>query len=299
LRKVFSLALPLALLVACGDGGTSSSGGGAASTADGSTATGFETAGSGTSVNDCADDARLVYLVSNASELLRFDPATLSVTLIGKLGCSVDGGPAVGTPTPVSMAVERNGTAWVLYDDGTMHLVDVATAGCDRSMFQKKQVLGFDTFGMGFVSNAVGTNAETLYVAAHDGSALGIIDRQTLKLERVGEYSGNLDGSAELTGTGDSRLFGFFLTNPVQLVELDKVTAKTKSQSDLGLTIGDAWAFAFWGGDFWLFTSDNRPTSEVHRYRPSTGQLELMIPDVGYEIVGAGVSTCAPITPPS
>lgn len=296
--KLVSRAFSFLLLAACGDAGSASSGGGADATASGSAVSGFESAGSG-SVQACADDARLVYLVSNASELLRFDPASLSVELVGKLACSVDGGPAVGTPTPVSMAVDRGGTAWVLYDDGTMHLVDVATAGCDRTTFQKRQLEGFDTFGMGFVSNALSTNAETLYVAAHDGSALGIIDRQTLKLERVGEYSSDLDGSAELTGTGDARLFGFFLTNPVQIVELDKVTAKTKGQSDVGVTIGDAWAFAFWGGDFWLFTSDNRPTSEVHRYRPSTGELQLVIPDVGYEIVGAGVSTCAPVVPPA
>jgi hypothetical protein len=63
--------------------------------------------------------------------------------------------------------------------------------------------------------------------------------------------------------------------------------------------IGDAWAFAFWGGDFWLFTSPTGPTSKVDRYRPSDGTTTTMIPDTGIKIVGAGVSTCAPVVPPA
>ena len=55
-------------------------------------------------------------------------------------------------------------------------------------------------------------------------------------------------------------------------------------------------AFAFWGGDFWLFVGpgayDRRlpvPAVDAHHHQAETEQ---------FEIVGAGVSTCAPTTPP-
>jgi hypothetical protein len=61
--------------------------------------------------------------------------------------------------------------------------------------------------------------------------------------------------------------------------------------------IGSAWAFAFWGGDFWLFTAPG-VASRVDRYRPSDGSTVTMKSNVGFNIVGAGVSTCAPLTSP-
>ena len=103
---------------------------------------------------------------------------------------------------------------------------------------------------------------------------------------------------AELTGTGDGRLYGFF-TNEApavsgsRLIELDKPTARILANNDLPVgRPNDAWAFAYWGGDFWIFTSPGG-VSTVTRFRPSdstTTDLATM-PST---IVGAGVSTCAP-----
>ena len=67
------------------------------------------------------------------------------------------------------------------------------------------------------IKTSAGSSNETLYVADTDesgtsGRGLGKIDLTTLTLTRVGDYSGALRGlGAELTGTGDGRLFGFFL----------------------------------------------------------------------------------------
>jgi hypothetical protein len=56
------------------------------------------------------------------------------------------------------------------------------------------------------------------------------------------------------------------------------------------------WAFAAWGGDFYFFTAEqsNGPTS-IHRFTPG-GSLSPPVVQVleGTNIVGAGVSTCAP-----
>ena len=53
-----------------------------------------------------------------------------------------------------------------------------------------------------------------------------------------------------------------------------------------------ALAFAFWGGDFWIFTSPGGSTT-VTKYDPLT-QGETAVTTLGSTIVGAGVSTCAP-----
>src|SRR5262249_6533287 len=115
-------------------------------------------------------------------------------------------------------------------------------------------------------------------------------------------YSGNLAGEgAELTGTGDGRLFGFFTTQPATLAEIDKTKGATSSNKSLdGVSTGNAWAFSFWGGDFWFYTSDGVNPSRVTQLKTSgSGELTVSKTDVGgFKIVGAGVSTCAPTTPP-
>ena len=100
----------------------------------------------------------------------------------------------------------------------------------------------------------------------------------------------------ELSGTADGRLFGFF-TRPVtgsDIVEFDRATGGVIADSPL--TIGspdDAFAFAFWGGDFWVFTSPGGP-STVTRFRPGDAHRGETCATLPATIVGAGVSTCAP-----
>ena len=60
-----------------------------------------------------------------------------------------------------------------------------------------------------------------------------------------------------------------------------------------------AWAFTFWGGAFYLYTSaDGTTNSTVTRFDPTTQAVDtsyvLTAPTV---IDGAGVSTCAPVKP--
>ena len=63
---------------------------------------------------------------------------------------------------------------------------------------------------------------------------------------------------------------------------------------------GCAWAFAFWGGDFYTFTSPpvagscQSGTSIVSRVNPTDGSVVSPYATLGEQIVGAGVSTCAP-----
>ena len=248
----------------------------------------------------CSEAAKLVYVVSDTNELYSFAPDKTTFTLIGTLTC-----PA-GVATPNSMAVDRSGNAWVNFSDGGLFKVSTADASCKATGFQKNQS-GFQRFGMAFATNSATSQEETLYVVGIEGTnggkGLAKIDLTSMKLTTLGDFSGALRGQgAELTGTGDGRLFGFFTTEPnATLAQIDKASGATSSAQDLkGVNTGNAWAFSFWGGDFWFYTSPGAVPSTVTRKQASTdGSLSTAKKDVGgFRIVGAGVSTCAPTTPP-
>jgi hypothetical protein len=203
------------------------------------------------------------------------------------------------------MAVDRSGTAWVNYSDGRLFRVSTRDAKCTATAFEPGQS-GMTKFGMAFASNAAGSQEETLFVSGiqdstfnDGGKGLAKIDLASLKLSPVSDYDGDLaKKGAELTGTGEGRLYGFFTTFPdATLANIEKASASTSEKRALeGVSTGSAWAFSFWGGDFWFYTSFGLPSS-VTRLRAKTGEIEIVKPDVGgFRIVGAGVSTCAPLT---
>jgi hypothetical protein len=304
-------AVAISLLGACaatrGTGATSSGGGGAggsgttdtASSTD-STGAGLFDAGGTTSSgggNGCATESAFVYTLAADNTLYSFDPPTLAFTLIGTLDCP-------SSASPYSMAVDRDGHAWTVFTDGTLYKVDTKTAKCTATSFVPGQS-GFTTFGMGFATDAPGSTAETLYVSQASlfgGTTIGLakIDTTTLALTPIGMYD-KLSARAELTGTGDARLFGAFEGSPYNVAEIDKATAKILSQAPQTAINYPAnssnFAFAFWGGDFWLFVGPGTYT-DVFQYKPSDGTT-TKVSSVSFEIVGAGVSTCAPIKPPT
>jgi hypothetical protein len=237
--------------------------------------------------------------LSDASDLFSFAPDAKVFTKIGHLTCP--GG------RPNSMAVDRSGTAWVNYADGRLFKVSTTDATCEATPFVPGQG-GFVAFGMAFATNGATTNEETLYVSGVGESAgspsqgLATIDLKTFVLKPIGNFSGALSGkSSDLTGTGDGRLYGFFATDPFgTLAAIDTATGATSSNKTLdGVNTGSAWAFSFWGGDFWFYTSPSFSSSVTRLRTSGDGTLAVVVPDVGnMRIVGAGVSTCAPIAPP-
>lgn len=272
-----------------GDGGSSGTIGGNQPTPDG----GGNQAG-------CSEAAKLVYVVSDSNELFSFAPDKTAFTKIGQLDCPSGGA------TPNSMAVDRTGTAWVNFSDGGLFKVSTADASCQATTYQKGQG-GLSRFGMAFATNSATSQEETLFVVGIEGisggKGLAKIDLTTMKLTMLGDFSGKLAGQgAELTGTGDGRLFGFFTTQPnATLAQIDKGTGATSGEANLnGVNTGNAWAFSFWGGDFWFYTSTGINPSTVTRKQTSTdGSISIAKKDVGgFRIVGAGVSTCAPTAPP-
>jgi hypothetical protein len=244
--------------------------------------------------DDCPDaDATLVYLVSETFDLLSFYPPTATFTTIGKIKCP-------SASTPFSMGVDRKGKAYVVFDDGNLFEVSTATAACVATPFVVGQN-GFVTFGMGFVSDNGGP-AEKLYVAENEltgnqlsrGLATIDTDAGTFKLNFISNFNPS-EPRMELTGTGDGRLFGYFPNVSgagAHIIEIDKTTAQVLGDDALLIgSPGDAFAFAYWGGDFWVFHGSTSTT--VTRFSPSD-KSSTNVTTAPSVIVGAGVSTCAP-----
>lgn len=287
-------------------GGSSGSSGSSGTGGDGATPPDFGNADAGPGDDGCSDAARLVYVLSGDDELYSFDPSTLTFTDIGRLQC-----PSTGGDSTNSMAVDRSGTAWVVYQSGKLFKVDTATAACTATDYSPSYSADrFLKFGMGFSADSAGSDAESLFIVGIDdnansaGRGLYRLDTDSLSKQRIGDFSGAQQGKgAELTGTGDGRLYGFFLTNPATMARIDKDTGATSDVVSLDSirfgTSGYAFAFSFWGGDFWFYHSTGTSPSKVTRLRASgDGSQEEVVSNVGgFRIVGAGVSTCAPTSP--
>jgi hypothetical protein len=249
---------------------------------------------------DCPDaDATLVYVVTEANELFSFFPTDGTFKFISNLAC-----PARMGDNPFSMAVDRKGVAYVEFTDNRLYRVSTATGACIGTSFQPNQQ-GFGAFGMGFATNDVGPT-ETLFVAGTGNPAavppvaspgLARIDAKSFALTPVGGFVPDIQ-RAELTGTGDGRLFAFYTKGasngpPSYIGEIDTNTAHVIAETPFPtVDQGNGWAFAFWGGDFYMFTAPNGG-SDVTRWRPSDNSVSV-VASLPTRIVGAGVSTCAP-----
>jgi hypothetical protein len=288
------------------DGGSSSGGSGSSSGGSGSgsgagSSSGLLGDGGGSSGGDdgaagCSKAAEFVYVVDVLGTMYQFDPPSLKFTQVGQVTC--------GSNQFFSMAVDRNAVAWVLSQDGTIVKYDIQSHACTPTSFAANQH-NFTTFGMGFSADTSGGTAETLFVSDSEllmpsTGGLAKIDTTSLALTPVGIYDQLTGRRAELTGTGDARLFGAFEGTPYVVAEIDKATAHIKSQAPQSAINyppdSSNFAFAFWGGDFWLFVGPGTST-DVFQYKPSDGSTTKRETEV-FEIVGAGVSTCAPVTPP-
>ncbi len=295
-----------------GFGGGSGTGNGGGSTGAGGALSGVD-AGGGTT--NCTTAATLVYVLSVDNSIWSFEPQSQSFTELFTLDCPtpLDG----NTWGPNSMAVDRDVTAWVNYvgtdssgtdQAGEIFKVDINAHTCAPAPAVTLPSEWY-RLGMGFAADVPGGAAETLYITGTgvEGGAtspgLGRVST-TGAVVAIGQFSGDslLTGqSAELTGTGAAQLYGFFTTSPVRVAQLDMVTGGVVSDLPVaGVPTPLDWAFSFWGGAFYLYTSGGSFNSTVTRFDPTTKAV-----DTSYDvtaptiIVGAGVSICAPITPPT
>jgi hypothetical protein len=279
--RTVSLVVFLALIAACGPGGrdTTDAGGGGG--------------GDGGSQDDCSDAARSVYVVDSNNKFSRFEPSTKTFVDLGNLSC-----PAQFLATPFSMGVDRDAVAWVLYSSGELFRVDTATLQCTKSTWTSQG--GLSLFGMGFSTTTVGGTTDALFVAGGSSptataSTLATLSTQTFTAQTLG----TVQGWPELTGTGNAELWGWFPDASAPRVEqINKGNGAAVKTLPLPSLAGEpaAWAFAFWGGDFWIFLMrGNELSTTVYQIDGTTGAVKGSTPAPGRTIVGAGVSTCAPV----
>jgi hypothetical protein len=260
-----------------------------------------------------ADGVDLIYVVDQNYNFLSFDPRLISqgagaFSLIGQLNCPA-GAPYPSWPaaTPFSMSVDRNGVAWVLYTSGEIFNVNIQNAQCTPTSFQRTQQGSWYLFGMGYSTDTAGGDTEKLYIAGGPeqpapNPMTGYVDPASLLIQNLGAATTG-ENSPELTGTGDAALFGYFpgtISNGF-VQEISKATGNVMGNPmPAGQVPGGplAWAFAHWGGKFYIFVTDNGlpNNSMVQVVDRATGAYEgTPISNLPYFIVGAGVSTCAPV----
>jgi hypothetical protein len=243
----------------------------------------------------CVEASQWIYTVDEAGMFSRFDPATLTFTDIGQLACPTSS----TSSTPFSMAVDQNAVAWVAYSDGHLFKVDTSTGKCEATSFKVNQ---FDlvNFGMGFVFDP-STGVDTLYIAGGPAnssnttqSTLATVSFPALVVTPIGTVTA---GWPELSGTGDGSLWGFVPASAsskgqAALVQLDPASGATlRTYAYPSLTTRASWAMKFWGGSFWIFLGP--AVYQVSRATPDL--IHTAIAQSARNIVGAGVSTCAPL----
>lgn len=282
-----------------GDGSGSDSGSGSGS--DSGSSDGGSTGGQ--EFCDCAANTDLIYVLSDDAELWSYDPVTNVFAFVDALACNLLG-------QTFSMGVDRNGIAWVMFQDQDIFTVDVNNPAVCMDPGYNPGQLGFELFGMAFVSESATNPCDQLYAQSYSGGIgfqegpdigrLGTLDPDTLAMSEIGfdDYDGG-----ELTGTGDGHLYLFAGVNPAKIIELDKSDASVISILPLdSVELTNAFAFASFAGDFYLFTEGANPAlSQVTLldYDDSDNNgmqdLSVIVPQAPIRIVGAGVSTCAPL----
>lgn len=248
-----------------------------------------------TSKTCAVQDAELVYVVDDQNRFLSFDPRKLPGNdpfhLIGTLRCTK-------SSTPNSMAVDRKGVAWIGYQNGKVYRASIIDAKCDPKGWTPSGE-ATRVFGMGYVTKGPRTEEELLFVAGGIDDpkySFATIDTTLESWNQIGSLS--IHGHPELTGTSEGRLFAYYPTPGRGFVqELDRKTGATSGprwKIPGNPSNVDAYAFAHYGGVFYVFTTADG-VSGVHAVHMKTGKVELVRNNLPYTIVGAGVSTCAPL----
>ena len=244
-----------------------------------------------TGTDDCADSAKVIYLVTEENYLYSFDPKIDGMSAykrIGTLSCET-------ASTPQSMSVDRAGKAYVFYSSGHLYYVSTTTAQCTPTSYQHpvSPAKSFNQLGMGFTAKVPSSMEQVLYINSPD-FGLATVDLQTLAVTKLNVLQSTV---AELTGGPDALLF-IYTSSTAELSQIDRSTYQTQSLHRFNQTNVTAFAFARYAGVFYVLTAGGSSTRTVTTmFDPQTIIESVRDPDIGVTVVGAGQSTCVPPPP--
>jgi hypothetical protein len=237
--------------------------------------------------DDCAESAKLVYLVTQQDTLYSFDPridGLAAYKRIGTLACETES-------TPQSMSVDRLGKAYVFYSSGHLYYVDTITAQCTPTSYQHpfEPTKSFNQLGMGFTAATSGSHDQVLYIHSPD-FALATIDLETLAVNKLNVLPSR---TMELTGGPDGVLFAFEAST-ADLFQIDRTTFRTQSVHKFNMKGVAAFAFARYAGVFYVFTASTGGMTTTTMFDSQSNTETVRDPDIGITVVGAGQSICVP-----
>jgi hypothetical protein len=157
--------------------------------------------------------------------------------------------------------------------------------------------MGLTVFGMGFSTDTVGGQTDSLFVGGgaqqeESSYSLAKINTATMTAQIVGSEP----DLPEMTGNSNAELWGFIPADTsARVVQFDKTDGSVITSFDEPTLAGttNGYAFAHWGGDYWVFISTQAMTT-VYQVDHTSGAITSTTPAPGRTVVGAGVSTCAP-----
>jgi hypothetical protein len=274
-------------------------------TADGDGTIGFDLAtldlGTPPTACPCDEGVSDIVLLSADGVLWVYDPATREFDELGGFDCPVF------SSTSFSLAVDHRGVALVeLEATGDLFAVDLHDLTCTDPGYVPPAVEP-RRFGLGFATG-VGESCETLLGWSYDGTAwsegegvgaLVRLDPPAYAPVTIAPIDFN---GGELAATGDGRVFAFAGAPTAALLRVDPQDGAVLESFPLpGVTLTDAFAVAFWGGDVHLFVQGAAGHSRVLRFDlDGSDGGEALVVDVDAApllVVGAATSTCAPTEP--
>lgn len=223
-------------------------------------------------------DTRLIYLVSCASVLKVFNPDTGVASPCRTLDCTS----TTFTFGPSSMAISREGIAYVNYSNDRLIGAGILDASCEQTPVHSS-IVGFQ---VAFVPD-VGTATQTLYIGGVpegplDDSMnpywLAWIDMDTFEVHRIAALADPVSPLTTLAGTPEGRLFA---TTNNALFELDRSNGEVLGTPVALPLPSNSWpeAVIFWRGDFYFFNmvqgifNPADYSSTILRYRPGDGSF--------------------------
>ena len=266
-----------------------------------------------------ADGVDLVYVVDETNDFMSFDPRLLPndpFTLIGTLACPTTKPSILANQSmvmPMSMSVDRDGTAWVLYTSGELFEVSLQTAQCTAAN-NTVAASGMSLFGMGFVTDVAMGTTEKLYMAGGNTNPASVAAQASPTTTRTAATSRRWSSapSARPATTRPSS------PAPTKRSSTDSFRTRRRSRTSRRSTRRRArrsarrttsvrpgsaritdWAFAQWGGVFYVFVTtqaNGTRNSTVRTIDRATGTYSVVLQNLQYFVDGAGVSTCAPST---